>query len=174
MLKLHFGCGEIHLPNFINFDARATKATDLTGSLEELLDKYPEGFETVYLCHVLEHFPLHKVSDALNCFYRLLTVSGEIYISVPDFEILASIYLAKRVTLGTIVRAIHGGQEYPENTHYISFDTALLSSFLYQAGFRNLSTYLPSDFLPPGIEDTSMYKIGGKYISLNLKASKLS
>ncbi len=93
------------------------------------------------------------------------------YVSVPDFAVLSALYLSGRAPLSMIVRAIHGGQEYSGNLHYISFDRVFLSDILLQAGFTHVTSYSPSEFLPAGFEDTSTYEIAGKSISLNLRAS---
>ena len=170
--SLHYGCGDVSIPNFLNVDLRSTSATDLVTSHTALLKDFTGYFDTIYLCHVLEHFPLHEVQSTLRVFHNLLNVTGKIYISVPDFEILSSIYLARRVTLDYIVRAIHGGQEYPENTHYVSFDAAFLTNFLASVGFHSITRYLPGDFLPHDVVDTSTYEIGDKQISLNICATK--
>ena len=77
-------------------------------------------------------------------------------------------FISRKVALSQIVRAIHGGQEYEGNTHYISFDFDFLSRLLLQVGFLNVRRYEPSTFLPAGIEDTSTYMINGYPISLNL------
>ncbi len=151
---------------------RSTSACDLVTSHTELLNDFGGYFDTIYLCHVLEHFPLYEIQSTLRIFYSLLNQSGKIYISVPDFEVLSSIYLARIVPLDYIVRAIHGGQEYPENTHYVSFDNSFLTKYLLSVGFRSISVYLPQEFLPPNVVDTSTYEIGNKTISLNLCATK--
>jgi len=169
--RLHYGCGDIKIPNYLNFDMRQTSATDLSGSLEDLLDGYSGCFDVIYLCHVLEHFGLHEIYSTLAKFKQLLREgAGQIYISVPNFEVLASMYLAGVVELQTIVRAIHGGQEYEGNTHYISFDRKLLSTALIGSGFTHVQEYKPSEFLPSGITDTSLYRIANRLVSLNIKA----
>lgn len=171
--RLHFGCGDVALPGFWNVDLRATAAVDQVASLQDLLPVYTQAFDVIYLCHVFEHFPLPELPINLRCLHSLLSPCGKLYLSVPDFNILASIYLAGIVPLSQIVRAIHGGQEYPENLHYLSYDYPFLSSILHNTGFHKITTYEPHDFLPVGITDTSTYRIGGKLISLNIVCEKL-
>ena len=119
------------------------------------------------MCHSLEHIGLNLIPDFLIYLRRLLKEQGQIYISVPDFEILSSIYLSRKVSLSQIVRAIHGGQEYEGNTHYISFDIEFLSRLL-QLVFKR-KRYEPSVFLPSGVE-ILLPMINGYPISLNLMA----
>lgn len=167
-LKLHLGCGNIKIPGFINIDSGNENA-DIKCSFFEL--PYRENsVDLIYMCHSLEHIGLNIVPDFLKYLRRLLKSEGQLYISVPDFEILSSVYLSRKVALSEIVRAIHGGQEYEGNTHFISFDYDLLSTLLKRAGFSNVQRYEPSIFLPDGIKDTSTYMIKGFPISLNILA----
>ena len=169
--NLHLGCGDKRLPGYINIDSRVSGSTDLTCDINDLpFDR--ESIDIIYMCHSLEHIPMHNVISLLRQLYSLLKPRGAAYISVPDFAVLSSLYLSHRVSLSSIVRAIHGGQEYPENTHYMSYDYNLLSQMLMAAGFSTISRYSPEDFLPNGFTDTSTYEIGGKRISLNVCALK--
>ena len=169
--RIHLGCGERRLPGFTNVDARQTEAVDMICDMLSLPFK-PESLEVVYMCHSLEHIPLLEVQPFLDGIYRLLSPKGSLYISVPDFNVLASLYLAGRAPLSMIVRAIHGGQEYPGNTHYVSYDNQMLSDFLGLSKFSEIKEYSPINFLPLGFQDTSTYSIAGKLISLNIVATK--
>ena len=169
--KIHLGCGEKRLPNFINIDARETEYTDLVCDITKLPFE-ENSIDLIYMCHSLEHIPMLEVSDFLGSLRNILKPNGEVYISVPDFSILSSLYLSGRVQLASIVRAIHGGQEYPGNTHYLSYDQEFLTAILRGTGFNKIKTYLPEHFLPNGFTDTSTYEIGNKRISLNVCASK--
>tara|TARA_B100000674_G_scaffold499410_1_gene545140 strand:+ start:6342 stop:6869 length:528 start_codon:yes stop_codon:yes gene_type:complete len=170
-LKLHLGCGEKHIDGFVNIDSRDGPNVDLVCDINHL-HYHPSSVDTIYMCHSLEHIPMLEVVSTLKRLNSLLVPDGRLYISVPDFEVLASLYLSRRVTLSSIVRAIHGGQEYPGNTHYMSYDHSILSSTLLSCGFSSVINYSPQEFLPIGFTDTSTYKIGGKFISLNMCAIK--
>ena len=168
--NLNLGCGTAYLPYFINVDRKNRPNVDYVCNFLQLpFDD--SSVSTIYMCHSLEHIHLHSALPFL-CLCRRVLIDVRIpYISVPAFSVLASLYLSGRVPLSTIVGAIHGGQEYEGNLHYVSFDLSFLSDILLQAGFFQISHYQPSEFLPAGFEDTSTYKIGGKSISLNLCAT---
>jgi hypothetical protein len=91
---------------------------------------------------------------------------------MPDFEILSNLYVKQNLPLSFIVAAIHGGQEYPENTHYWSWDFQSLSDELQRAGFVNIQRYDAEKLNPPGYEDYSTYRIANCLISLNVEATK--
>jgi len=169
--QIHLGCGEKKLEGFINIDSRPSKYADLICDMTSLPFSN-ESLELIYMCHSLEHVEMHKVHQLIADLYRMLKPSGKLYISVPDFYTLSSLYLAQKVNLSTIVRAIHGGQEYPGNTHFMSYDNTLLTSILANAGFQNIYRYEPEELLPHNFSDTSTYEIAGMRISLNLCAAK--
>ena len=168
---LHLGCGNSHLPGFINIDTRPSDSVDISCDIRKL-PYHNNSISTIYMCHSLEHLPLPEIQDFLKYIHGLLHDEGNFFISVPDFNILASMYLSNIVNLSTIVRAIHGGQEYDGNTHYLSFDAEFLTGLLKAAGFRHIASYKPSEFLPFGFTDTSTYEIAAKRISLNIVAIK--
>jgi len=169
--KVHLGCGERRLPGFINVDARESSCTDLVCDMNSLPFE-DNSIDLFYLCHSLEHISMHNVQSLLQMLNKMLKPLGRIYISVPDFSVLSSLYLSGRVPLTSIVRAIHGGQEYPGNTHFMSYDFDLLSALLMATGFSSITRYAPETFLPFGFSDTSTYEIGGKQISLNVFAER--
>ena len=104
-LNLHLGCGNIRIPGFINIDSGNENA-DIKCSFFDL--PYNENsVDLIYMCHSLEHIGLNQIPDFLIYLRRLLKNRGQIYISVPDFEILSSIYLSRKVALSQIDRDIH-------------------------------------------------------------------
>lgn len=169
--KLHLGCGNKYLPGFINVDARDGKNVDLVCDIKDLPFN-EESIDEIYMCHSLEHIPMHEVFPYLEYLNRLLKPAKCIYISVPNFQTLSSMYLAGKCNLSNIVRAIHGGQEYPGNLHYISFDKPMLTQMLRGARFQKVETFDPYTYLPKNYSDTSTYKINDISISLNLIATK--
>lgn len=170
--KLHLGCGEKYLNGFLNVDVRDAPNVDYVCDFIAM-PFAPNSISEIYMCHSLEHLRMHDVVPFLKRCYAALTPGSKIYISVPDFAILASIYLSGRVSLSSIVRAVHGGQEYDGNFHYISFDSIFLRELLETSGFDRVEPYCPNDYLPKNYTDTSTYSIGGKPISLNICAQKL-
>ena len=169
--KLHLGCGDKYLPEYINIDARKGENVDLVCDITRLPFE-EDSVDEIYMCHSLEHIEMNKISWYIEYLYKLLKRGGEMYISVPNFEALSSMYLAKKCRLLDIIRAVHGGQEYPGNLHYISFDQDLLTKVLLNAKFRRVELYKPEAYLPRNYSDTSTYRINNIKISLNMKAIK--
>ena len=73
---------------------------------------------------------------------------------------------------------LYGGQDYKNNYHYCTFDYALLSEKLRNAGFVRIERYDWQTFLPDGYDDFSraylphMDFAHGTLMSLNVKARK--
>lgn len=173
-VKLHVGCGDLRLPGWTNVDVRPGPAVDLVEDVFTL-PSYEEGsVDVIYACHVLEHAGLPFSSrttsyrTALARWFHLLKPGGMLFVSVPD---LYQVFEGLRRFDGhknqqAFLRALFGGQEYPENTHYCGFTRALLTDELAAAGFESVREF--SSFA----EDTSRFRMFGLSISLNLVAFK--
>lgn len=76
MLKLHFGCGGVHLDGWFNFDVEV----DVTKPL-------PFGNEyadRIFCEHLIEHLSSGEAWRFLNECYRILRKGGRIRIAVPS------------------------------------------------------------------------------------------
>lgn len=170
--KLHIG-GQVKLPGWEVLNIQPGPCVDHVGDAEDLSQFGDETFEAMYASHVLEHFdyngPLHKT---LNEWYRVLKPDGKLYISVPDMDVLCQLF-RKRKELDLqgrfqIMRMMFGGHMDSYDYHKIGFDFEILTAFLNQAKFRN-----PKQVEELGIfKDTSLLRVGGSLISLNVIAVK--
>jgi 2-polyprenyl-3-methyl-5-hydroxy-6-metoxy-1,4-benzoquinol methylase len=171
-MKLHLGCGEIHLEGWTNIDVRKTSGTDRVEDISTLASIEKGSVDTIYACHVLEHFGLNHqptVQTVLNRWVELLKPGGEIFISVPNLlALLKGIEHYQNELLQTfdLLKAAYGGQEYPTNVHYCGFTPQYLISLMTQAG---LSQFQP---FKPFVKDTSQFVLHGVWVSLNLKGVK--
>ena len=92
ILKLHLGCGEVHLDGYLNIDYPPTSHTVQTKSAadeyHDLLElSYPANFiEEIRLHHVFEHFPRAVALGLLAGWWSWLKGDGLLRIEVPDFE----------------------------------------------------------------------------------------
>ena len=171
-IKLHLGCGTKRLPGFIHVDLRPNVQPDIVADISNLSMFEDNSVDLLYFCHGLEHISPYKVLSTLKEWQRVLKPGGVLRLSMPDFETLAKIYVNHNVPLELIVAAIHGGQDYPENTHYWSWDFQSLSKILQKAGFINVRRYNAEEVNLSGYEDFSTYKIANCLISLNVEAIK--
>jgi predicted SAM-dependent methyltransferase len=168
-LHVHLGCGKSRLPGFIHVDARSDVGADHVAPADNLpfLDN---SVSLLYWCHGLEHIKYLDLPRTLNEWRRVLMPGGTLRLAVPDFAILCDLY-RKGVPLTLIRGAINGGQEYPENIHYSTWDFSSLRDLLHKHHFRNVRRYDAHAVLPPSYYfDWSIGRIAGRYISLNVEA----
>ncbi|MDD2935320.1 MAG: methyltransferase [Candidatus Pacebacteria bacterium] len=178
--KLNLGAGGTRMGDYTNVDSLFMKETDLLCELKNLsyfIKK--ESVTHIYASHILEHFSINEVKDILKKSYNLLQEEGEIRISVPDFEKIASLYMINKDSFRqkdpvAWLGVIYGGQSSRYDFHKTGFSFVWLKTLLTEAGFRDIKEYNAEDFLKNyNIKDSSLYKKDfGEYISLNVVAKK--
>ena len=166
-IHLHFGCGSIADPRFVNIDARAMPHVHLVTQSPMLEFFEPETADSIYACHVFEHLTFRDQNAVLGRWFQLLKPGGLLRLSVPDFDKLLDIYAASGRDATTIQPMLMGGQDYPGNFHCAIFTERHLSNLLKEAGFVEIATWDPRD-LPNWPRDYSWW---GE-VSLNLTAVK--
>ncbi len=176
-VKLHIGCGHRYIPGFIHIDVRKLPHVNYVTSADKLGMFEDNTVDLVYSSHVLEHFRRHEIENVLKEWFRVLKPGGILRLAVPDFEKLVEVYL-KTNDLKVILGPLVGGQDYPENTHYVAFDYPSLSEVLKKAGFKNVHRYDWRQTIHKDYDDFSqayiphMDKENGILISLNVEAEK--
>lgn len=90
--KLHLGCGEVRLENYINIDfppsehtVQKKAAADVYANITQLCFK-PEQISEIRLHHVFEHFDRPTALALLAAWHQWLTPQGELIIETPDLE----------------------------------------------------------------------------------------
>lgn len=174
-IKLHLGCGDQHLPGFINVDIRNTSAVDVVDDVRTL-----EGFSDVsliYASHVLEHFPRHEYMNVLQRWYDVLRDDGILRLSVPDFGSIVAHY-NNNGDVKQLIGLLYGGQNYEFNFHHMAWDFQSLSNDLLSVGFSTVFRYDWRMTDHNSIDDFSqaylphMDKDEGMLMSLNVEATK--
>lgn len=179
-MKLHLGCGNRFIPGFKHIDIVPGEHIDVITSIDDLSMIRDGSVELIYACHVLEHFKRRAVSRVLTEWNRVLAPGGVLRLAVPDFEVMAKLYLDGKATLDQIHGPLMGGQTYLYNFHYVAFDFLTLSRALVEAGFENPTRYEWRKTEHADVDDFSqaylphMDKEHGTLISLNVEASKLA
>ncbi|MFT3780476.1 MAG: glycosyltransferase [Nibricoccus sp.] len=138
--RLHIGCGKNILPHHVNIDAIQHDRRIVVQDAGELTDITDEKYETIYACHVLEHFPYSKIPSVLANWAKKLRPGGKLYVAVPDVRFLFLAYVLG-TPLKRILPPLFGGQEYPTNFHYVGFDRKTLTEHLRNAGFAHVELF---------------------------------
>jgi hypothetical protein len=169
--KLHLGCGTRRPPGYINIDIRDDVEPDVVANVHDLSDF--NGVDEIYFCHGLEHIPRPEIDMVLQEWYRVLIPGGVLRLSVPDFAVLARLYIHEGVLLERLLGPLHGGQNYEGNLHYCSYDYETLALCLSRNGFIDIHRYDPKEVFPAGYDDFSFARINEKWISLNVMSTKV-
>jgi predicted O-linked N-acetylglucosamine transferase (SPINDLY family)/predicted SAM-dependent methyltransferase len=170
--KLHIG-GHVSHSEWEVLDAVPAPHVDHTGDAKDL-SRFGDGtFSEIYASHVLEHFDyVGEVDAVLKEWHRVLRPGGKLYISVPDMDRLAQLFLLKdRLSLHErfhVMRIMFGGHTNIYDYHRVGLNREFLQSFLINAGFINLK--IVNDF---GIfKDDSTMKYHEVPVSVNIMAEK--
>lgn len=145
---------------------------DHLGDLRDL-SRFADGsFDVVYASHVMEHLGYRaELGAAVSSIFRILRPKGRFFVSVPDLEILARLFVhpqADRAMRFAVMRMMFGGQMDEHDFHKGGIWDEYLAHTLFSTGFREV--YRVPEF--PFFDDTSRMKIGSVAISLNMVAVK--
>jgi predicted SAM-dependent methyltransferase len=130
-------------------------------------------FAELYASHVVEHFDYkNELNLTLKEWLRVLIPGGKLYISVPDLDILAELFLQKnRLNIDErffVMRMIFGGHVDEYDYHVVGLNEDFLTTFLRNAGYLNILRVKTFGLF----NDTSNMQYKGALISLNMTAEK--
>ena len=170
--KLHIG-GKIKVEGWEIINANPAPEVDHVGNANDL-SRFPDAvFAEVYASHVLEHLDYRdELAGALAEWHRVLEPGGRLYVSVPDMDVLARLFLEKQLlTEGErffVMRMMFGGHTDSYDYHLVGLNEEFLLRYLADAGFvraRRVENF--------GLfQDTSMMEFKGMPISVNMVAEK--
>lgn len=170
--KLHIG-GQVRTPGWEVLDVNAGPCVDHVGNANDLAIFPDNSFAEIYASHVVEHFDYAgELLPTLKEWCRVLAPEGKVYISVPDMDVLAQLFLSKdRLSVDDrfmVMRMMFGGHIDAHDYHVVGLNEEFLRGFLHGAGYINIRKV--DNFAL--FEDTSAMQFGGMAISLNMIAEK--
>jgi predicted SAM-dependent methyltransferase len=181
-IKLHIGCGKRDLGDeWIGIDGATyphVQYHDITK-----LDFENNSVTEIYASHVLEYFNRDEAVDVLKEWYRVLKPGGILRVAVPDFGIMAGMYIGRNLSLDNFIGPLYGKMPMDDITiyHKTAYDYKSLKDILLSVGFPMVTRYKWQDleiFKDPNYDDQSRAYIphmdfeNGILISLNLEAVK--
>jgi SAM-dependent methyltransferase len=176
--NLHLGCGTIHIDGYCNVDISALSTVDIVDDVKNLKN-FPDNYaDSIYACHVLEHFAHDEVIPVLGRWFKVLKPGGELRVSVPDIDRIVKIYVKNWNHFQTPgntpwIGLLYGGQGDPYDFHKTGFNFCWLSKLLKDVGFEDVAEYPHDPHFISGIQDASLAKEPfGEYLSLNIRAQK--
>lgn len=198
MIKLNLGCGWRNFgEDWIHIDGGEyphIKHHDITKlSFED------NSVDLIYASHVFEYFDREEGLEVLKEWCRVLKPEGVLRIAVPDFEMMARLYVEGKFPLKNFLGPLYGkmkmGAKGPNEPnapiiyHKTTYDLSDLKELLESVGFKNIrkydwkttpphdkiddhsQSYLPSEGFTP-TQEAPFDKENGYLISLNIEASK--
>lgn len=168
-LKLNFGSGTRERPEgYTNIDIVPHENVDIVADMREF-EADDNSVDEIYCSHAFEYLNRVDAVAVLQRWFRFLRPGGVVRISVPDFKVLAELYVNEREPVQNISGPILGIKDGQH--HKVIYDEALLSTMLITLGFvdvRKCSEMMTYSFP----DDYSKAIKKGKYISLNIEAKK--
>ncbi|MFT7373161.1 MAG: putative SAM-dependent methyltransferase [Oleiphilaceae bacterium] len=170
--KLHIG-GKIKKAGWEILNALPGPDVDHTCNANDLSKFEDSTFTEIYASHIVEHFDyVDELGRTLTEWKRVLAPKGKIYISVPDMDILAKLFLLKEQLTADqrfhVMRMMFGGHVDEYDHHSVGLNAEFLGSFLIQSGYTDIQRVTEFKLF----DDTSSLKFGGVLISLNMIAEK--
>jgi hypothetical protein len=177
--KLHLGCGTRRAEGYCNVDITPQLSVDVVDDISRLT-KFPENYaDTIYACHVLEHFSHAEIPLILQRWFAVLAPGGELRISVPDIDRIVRIYMQNQDHFAKPgnspwIGLIYGGQIDQYDFHKTGFNFCWMAYLLGNAGFDEIAEYPHEPHFIDGLSDASLAKPFSQFISLNVRARKPS
>jgi predicted SAM-dependent methyltransferase len=148
IIKLHLGCGNTILNDYINIDLYNPKA-DLKEDIIALSQFDKCTVDEIFMNAVFEHLFLFQQSIALNKWYNILKVGGKLIInSIPDFDECIKAYQNKATghispvfDLFEVYRYTHGDPHQHDaigQIHKALFTKESVYKAVELAGFKNI------------------------------------
>lgn len=176
-LHLHLGCYHKKIHGFVNIDVRSEVNPDITDDCVKLTKIRNNSVDLIYTSHMLEHTTRNDSIKALERYYEVLKSGGEIYISVPDLEMVFRHYILHQ-DLRLLQNFLYGSQKHIADLHYNGWDFKTLREDLESVGFKNVEKYDTWKTSWSHIDDYSKAYLphmdfeNGVLMSLNVRATK--
>lgn len=154
-LCLHLGCGNTHIPGFLNMDIKKTFATDIEGDIRFLTGFDNNSVDLIYACNVIEHFGKLEFPGVFKKWYSILKPKGILRLSTPNLEAVFK-YYEKTKDLEGCYSTLYGGQKNEFSFHKWGWDYKILKKNLETVGFKNVHRYDRSKTEHASVQDWSL------------------
>jgi predicted SAM-dependent methyltransferase len=170
--NLHIG-GQVRVEGWEILNINPGPSVDHVSDAGNLACFEDDTFAQVYASHVLEHFDYAgSLMAALKEWIRVMVPGGTLYVSVPDLDVLARLFLDRELLSYQdrflVMRMIFGGHIDKSDYHLVGLNEEFLRDILRIAGFTGIRRI--ENF---GIfDDTSTTMLKGVPISVNVVCEK--
>jgi predicted SAM-dependent methyltransferase len=170
--KLHIG-GQVRVEGWEILDINPGPCVDHVSNASNLDCFADDTFAAVYASHVLEHFDYTGALMAtLKEWKRVMTPGGTLYVSVPDLDVLARLFLDRELLSYQerflVMRMIFGGHVDKADYHLVGLNEEFLGDILRITGFTGMRRVNTFELF----NDTSTTALKDVPISVNMLCEK--
>jgi predicted SAM-dependent methyltransferase len=170
--KLHIG-GHVSTAGWEVLDVNPRPGVDHVSNATKLDCFADDTFAQIYASHVVEHFDYTgELLGALKEWRRILIPGGTLYVSVPDLDVLARLFLDREKLSFQerflVMRMIFGGHIDKYDYHLVGLNEEFLTDVLRAAGFAGMQKVAAFGLF----DDTSSLTLKGVPISVNIVCGK--
>ena len=135
-LRLHVGCGPIHLDDWINIDNRRYPAADY---ILDVRDGVPfRGLSFIFAEHFLEHLPLWEAHRFLTDCRAALAPDGVLRLSTPNLDWVYRTQYAATGDEGAVRNCFNLNTSFRGWGHQFLYNAGTLTKMLRAAGFLSV------------------------------------
>jgi len=180
MIKLHLGCGKRDFgEEWIHIDG-ADFPHIKYHNIKILYPFEDNSVDLIYASHVIEYFDREEIISILTEWKRVLKPGGILRLAVPNFYMMASLYIQRSYPLESFLGPIYGKMKMNDEMiyHKTVYDSASLAKILFDCGFKDVRGWNWWEVDHGKFDDHSqaylphMDKENGTLISLNMEAVK--
>lgn len=180
-MKLHLGCGERYLEDYIHIDLADYPHIDHKRSVSDLSIFDNKSCDLIYASHVIEYFDDEEVIDVLEEWKRVLKTNGILRLAVPNFQAIKEVY-DKTNNLDDVLGPLYGKWNVGNNNvniyHKTVYDYSKIYKVLERVSFNNIKLWKWEEVFTDDYDDHSkayfphMDNVNGIHISLNIECTK--
>ncbi len=157
--RLNLGSGGYNMEGFINIDQFERVAPDIVANVTNLPYE-KDSVDEIYCGHLLEHLTWNEGQSALMHWIHMLKPGSEIRIVVPNFDVLAKMYLENPIPSEMInLNNIYIYSYIQDSLHRFFYSESLLKYAMAEVGFTDLEL-MPKDH--PYLVEPVDWQIGWK------------
>lgn len=137
--RLEIGAGECPKEGYVHLDARELPCIEIVCDFIALPFENNQ-LEEIISSQVIEHIPKWSRRATLVEWLRVLKPGGFLRLDTPNLDGWIDHYVKARdkridINYQDFIDRLYGGQDYKENTHYVTYTEESLKDELIKAGF---------------------------------------
>lgn len=151
--KLHLGCGNEYLEDYINLDISPLSKADIVCGISDV-ERNLSGmkFDEILMVHSISYLRYWEVQDFIKSCFRILERNGRLIIELPDLSKCANVIANSNKIDSEYLEALRAIFAYDLNEHknkvkYYTYKSGWSSMHmvdeLEQAGFTNVEVLEP-------------------------------